>query len=58
LREYGVAAPTFHRWKRKYGGLELSQLHRRRELARVSNELMTIVAAPALDVRIRKEVSS
>lgn len=53
-----MAAPTFHRWKRKYGGLELSQLHRRRELARVSNELMTIVAAPALDVRIRKEVSS
>lgn len=39
LREYGVAAPTYYRWKSKYGGPELSQLHRLRALERENNEL-------------------
>ncbi len=58
LREHGVAAPTYYRWKSKYGGLELSQLHRLRELERENNELKKIVAEQALDIRILKDVNS
>jgi len=44
LREHGIAAPTFYRWKSKYAGLEPSQLHRLRELERENSELKKIVA--------------
>ena len=58
LREHGIAAPTYYRWKSKYGGLEPSQLHRLRDLERENNELKKIVAEQALDIRILKDVNS
>ena len=58
LREHGIAAGTFYRWKSKYGGLELSQLRRLKELERENNELKKIVAEQALDIRILKDVNS
>ena len=57
-RKLGIAEQTFYRWKSKYGGLELSQLHRLRELERENNELKKIVAEQALDIRILKDVNS
>ena len=58
LREHGVSAGTFYRWKSKYSGLEPSQLHRLRELERENSELKKIVAEQALDIRILKDVNS
>ena len=58
LRDNGIAAPTYYRWKSKYGGLELSQLSRLKELERENNELKKIVAEQALDIRIIKDVNS
>jgi putative transposase len=58
LREHGISAGTFYRWKSKYGGLELSQLRRLKELERENNELKKIVAEQALDIRILKDVNS
>lgn len=58
LREHGIAAPTFYRWKSKYAGLEPSQLHRLRELERENNELKKIVAEQTLDIRILKDVNA
>lgn len=58
LREHGIAAGTYYRWKSKYGGLEPSQLHRLKELERENNELKKIVAEQALDIRILKDVNS
>ncbi len=58
LRDNGIAAPTYYRWKSKYGGLELSQLSRLKELERENNELKKIVAEQALDIRILKDVNS
>jgi putative transposase len=58
LREHGIAAPTFYRWKSKYAGLEPSQLHRLRELERENSELKKIVAEQALDIRVLKDVNS
>lgn len=58
LRDNGIAAPTYYRWKSKYGGLEPSQLGRLRDLERENNELKKIVAEQALDIRILKDVNS
>jgi putative transposase len=58
LREHGIAAGTFYRWKSKYGGLELSQLRRLKELERENTELKKIVADQALDIRMLKDVNS
>ena len=58
LREHGIAAPTYYRWKSKYGGLELSQLKRLKELERENTELKKIVADHALDNRMLKDVTS
>jgi putative transposase len=58
LREHGIAAPTFDRWKSKYAGLEPSQLHRLRELERENSELKKIVAEQALDLRVLKDVNA
>ena len=32
LRQHGIAEGTFYRWRSKYGGLELSEAKRLREL--------------------------
>jgi putative transposase len=58
LREHGIAAGTYYRWKSKYSGLQPSQLHRLRELERENSELKKMVAEQALDIRILKDVNS
>ena len=58
LREHGIAAPPFYRWKSKYAGLEPSQLHRLREFERENGELKKIVAEQALDIRVLKDVNA
>ena len=58
LRQHGIAAGTYYRWKSKYGGLEPSQLHRLKQLERENNELKKIVADQALDIRMLKDVNA
>jgi putative transposase len=58
LREHGISAGTYYRWKSKYGGLELSQLRRLKELERENSELKKIVAEQALDIRVLKDVNA
>jgi len=58
LREHAIAAPTYYRWKSKYGGLEPSQLHRLKALERENGELKKLVADQMLDIRMLKDVNS
>jgi len=58
LREHGIAAPTYYRWKSKYSGLEANQLHRLRELERENAQLKRLVADLSLDVRMLKDVNA
>jgi len=32
VRKHGISEPTFYNWKAKYGGLDVSQLRRLKEL--------------------------
>jgi putative transposase len=58
LREHAIAAPTYYRWKSKYGGLEPNQLHQLKALERENSALKKLVADLSLDVRMLKDVNS
>jgi len=58
LREHGISQDTYYRWKRKYGGLEVSDAKRLRELEEENRRLMQIVADQSLDLRALKDVVS
>jgi len=43
-REQGISEGTYYRWKAKYGGVDLSQLQRLRQLEDENGRLKRIVA--------------
>ena len=57
-RRLGVSSHTFYRWKAKYGGMEVSQARRLREVEDENRRLKHIVAEQALDIRALKDVVS
>jgi len=48
-RRHGVSSHTFYRWKSKYGGLELSEMKRLRQLEDENRRLKHLVADLTLD---------
>ena len=48
-RRHGVSQQTIYRWKQKYGGLELSELRRLKQLEAENARLKKLVADQALD---------
>ena len=55
-REHGVSEQTFYRWRRKYGGLEVREVARLRELERENKRLKKLVAERDLEIEAMKEV--
>ncbi len=55
-RKYGMTQQTFYRWKSKYGGMELSDLKRLKQLEVENSELKKMVADQALDIRGLKAI--
>ena len=53
-REHGIADHTFYRWRRKYEGMELAEVHRLRELERVNSQLKRLVAERNLEIDAMK----
>lgn len=56
--EHNVSEQTFYRWRRKYGGMDVSEAKKLRELERENAELKRMVADQALDIRMLKELNS
>lgn len=56
LRKHNISSPTFYKWRSKYGGLELSDLRRLKELEHENSQLKKIVAQNALEIHAMKEV--
>lgn len=48
-RRHGISVNTFYRWKSKYGGLELSEMKRLRQLEDENRRLKHLVADLTLD---------
>ncbi len=57
-RENNISEQTFYRWRRKFGGMEVSEAKKLRELERENSELKKMVADLSLDVRMLKELNS
>jgi len=55
-RAHGVTEQTYYRWKSKYGGLELSELQRLKQLEDENRRLKHIVAEQTLDIQALKAV--
>lgn len=56
-RRHGISQPTYHRWKAKYGGMEVGDLKRLRELEDENRKLKQLVADQALDIQALKLVT-
>ena len=55
-RKHGVSDGTIYNWKRKYGGLTVSEAIRLRGLEEENGKLKRIVANQALDIEALKAV--
>jgi len=55
-RRHGISDATFYNWRSKFGGLEISELRRLRQLEDENRRLKAIVADQALDIRALKDV--
>lgn len=53
-RKYGISKNTFYNWRAKYGGLEISDLQKMRELEQENAQLKKLVAEQALDMQALK----
>ncbi len=57
-REAGISKQTFYRWKSKFGGMEVNEAKRLRELEAENRRLKELVADLSLDNKILKEIVS
>ena len=57
-REQGVSEQSVYRWRQMYGGVDLGELRRLKQLEEENRRLRSIVAEQAVDIQILKEVNS
>ena len=57
-RRHGISEQSFYRWKAKYGGMEVSEAKRLRQLEEENSRLKRLVAEQALDIVMLKDVNS
>lgn len=55
-RELGVSDATFYNWKAKYGGMEVSDVAKMRELERENTELKKMFAEMSIENRALKNL--
>ena len=55
-RQHGMSAATFYGWRSKYGGLEVSEAKRLKQLEEENGKLKRIVADQALDITMLKDL--
>ena len=55
-RELGINRATFYNWKKKYGGMQTSELKRLKELEEENRKLKQMYADLSLDHRILKDI--
>jgi putative transposase len=57
-RLHNITEQTFYRWRTKFGGMDVSEAKRLKELERENSELKKMVAEQALDIRMLKDLNS
>lgn len=57
-RRHGVSSATFYKWKAKFGGLEVSEAKRLRQLEDENTKLKKLLAEAMLDNAMLKEITA
>ena len=55
-RRHGISSATFYKWKSKYGGLEISEARRLKELESENAKLKRLLADAMLDQAALKDL--
>jgi putative transposase len=53
-----ISEATFYTWRKKYGGMDVSEARRARALEEENSRLRRLVADQAVQIQILKEVNS
>ncbi len=56
-RKHGVSEQTIFRWRKKFGGMEISDAKRLRELERENQQLKKLVAERDLEIDVMKDIN-
>jgi len=56
IRRHGISRETFYRWRRQYGGMQVSETKRLRALEEENRRLKRVVADQALNLQVLKDV--
>ena len=57
-RENGITEQTYYRWRKEYGGLQVDQARRQKELEQENAKLKRVVANLSLDNLVLKDIAS
>jgi putative transposase len=57
-REAGISDQSYYRWRKEYGGLDLDQARRMKELEKENARLRRLVADLSLEKQVLKDISS
>lgn len=57
-RKHGMSSASFYKWRQRYGGMEVNEAKRLRELEDENRRLKTLVADLTLDNRMLKAVNA
>jgi len=57
VRQIGVSEQTYYRWRKKYGGMNISEACRHRELEKENARLKKLVADLSLDNAVLKDIA-
>lgn len=55
-RQHGITEQTVYRWRQKFGGMQVSDAARLRQLERENERLKKLVAERDLEIEFMKEV--
>jgi putative transposase len=56
-REAGIVEQTFYRWRKEYGGLQVEQARRLKELEKENTQLRRAVADLTVEKQILKDIA-
>jgi putative transposase len=57
-REAGISQQSYYRWRKEYGGLEIDQAKRMKDLERENVRLKRLVADLSLEKQVLKDVAA
>ncbi|VVE56600.1 transposase [Pandoraea capi] len=55
-RKHGISDATFYNWRSRYGGMDVSEARRLRQMEEENQRLKRLVADQALDIQVLKDV--